>query len=332
MIQCMTTYLATIDGTQEDISIKSSDIRELYIGFDEDLPLNEIYAFDDPIRLSMSRIDRYNLTLHKYIFTRHIEILRIYGQALDIMTDFTFMTNLKHIHIGNSYHSFITDYFSKPLTHFAFPLALESLHIYDHIDTDILLDMVLPINLKELTIFCDYKFPITSVTFNKNLKKLYLHSFSDITIPETIIHLGIRSLRDCQNLHKIEIPSTVKTLHIDLYTHEIDNILSSIKIPSNIIWLAISYITLLKHLIFESNIKKLEIYDDDYIASLNDLPYGIEKLVLHRTYIIEDITNLPMSLQKIKIIEDPECILSRIKKLPYGCIVVDKHNNIIMKN
>ncbi|AYV80373.1 MAG: hypothetical protein Gaeavirus42_5 [Gaeavirus sp.] len=306
--------LATTDSTQK------YEINTLRLGslYDNDYYGNML-LFDNNKGLVIMRLN--DINLQKYAFSQSIKKLELYNCLFNPTTDFTFLTNLTKVTIGKKY--------SKQLSTLEFPSKLEKIKVMNNV-TNITSNTIFHENLLTLTIHPMYKHQLTNIILPTSLKKLKLgnsDSLKHITIPSNLKELSIYSFEDFITLNDIESQHIKKIIIHSILEYEQP---IQIKIPSSVTCIGLYDLTLLKHISYSSSLTKLHLLGDE--ESINDLPITLEKLVLHEFICIRtDITNLPPSLQQIKInginITTTD-IYHKIKRLPYACTIVDKDNNI----
>ncbi|AYV79936.1 MAG: hypothetical protein Gaeavirus2_18 [Gaeavirus sp.] len=69
-------------------------------------------------------------------------------------------------------------------------------------------------------------------------------------------------------------------------------------------------------------------FGQNYKQSLDNLPCSLEKLTFYS--INNNVTNLPISVTQIKITEyNVQSSIKKLLKIPYGCKVLDAHDNEI---
>ncbi|AYV79883.1 MAG: hypothetical protein Gaeavirus1_20 [Gaeavirus sp.] len=327
--------LATVDGLRSDGGIfdtefDSRKVRILYINGSKD---GESYirkwkTYADELFITNKYILDYDL--RKYVFSGCVESLKITNYGSYTLADISFMTNLKDITIcegSSSTYSIIL------LSDLIFPVSLEKISI-DYVHRDIMSNTVFPENLKILAIWKTCNLQIKNIVLPIGLKELHLGSSDSlqyISLPIGLKKLGISSIADFIMLDKIETHENLKKIIVGF----IDDVCVEcviVKIPMSVTHIDIFYSSFLKHMIFESPITKLTLRGS--VDNLDDLPYGLEKLILW-CGVPKIISNLPMCLRKIKLNDfidrDSNAFCSKIERLPYGCIVVNKNGKILRK-
>ena len=158
-----------------------------------------------------------------------------------------------------------------------------------------------------------YKMANLTIEHNNKLK--------EGDIPESVIKLTFSRCFN-QELKEGDIPNSV--IHLT-FGEDFNQELKEGDIPNSVTHLTFGHY-------FNQKIKEGDIpnsvthltFDVWFNQELNILPYGLKSLRLYKNNQI--LSNLPVTLEKL-IIED--YIKDNYIKLPYGCVIYDKDENII---
>ena len=128
-----------------------------------------------------------------------------------------------------------------------------------------------------------------------------------------------------QPLIKIKFPPNLKHL---VFNGRFDQLLSRVKLPDSLKTLELcgKYNKTVERINFPPSLKKI-VFGEKYEKSLNNIQCGVKELVFYK--IKHDISNLPISVKKIKLMADD--LLTKITKIPHGCIIVNI-NDVILKS
>ncbi|AYV80315.1 MAG: hypothetical protein Gaeavirus30_5 [Gaeavirus sp.] len=231
------------------------------------------------------------IDFRKCTFTSAVERIYMNGDIDCFITDFTCFINLQ----------FFSLRCHKNISELIFPKSLKSLCIGVN---QSVIDTVLPNTLDEI-IFRNYTCSLIGVTFPERIEK--------ITVSYEIL----------KTIHGVMLPITLTTLEFEC--PENPNFIAII--PLNFTHVITNYRSITNKLCFSPIMRKLKIMST--AISLNDLPNGIQELIINR--VIEDVTNLPASVTKITVkYMLSSDIIRKFKKLPYGCTVENIDGDIIL--
>ncbi|AYV80344.1 MAG: hypothetical protein Gaeavirus35_4 [Gaeavirus sp.] len=211
-------------------------------------------------------------------------------------TEYEFVNYIEEIYTDGSIKCTVTD-FTCFISLLLFSLSFKPLKNISK--------LILPNSVRMMHISTNQS--LVGMTFPTNLRKIlfsccYDYSLENVRFPESLQHIQLGTIKSC----------------------------TDVTLPSSIEHISVRYEAIQKKLfIFPPSLRILTITTT--AESLNDLPNGIEELCIYD--VNQRVTNLPSSLQKItvKYMSDAK-IIKKFKKLPYGCIVLNKHNEIILSS
>lgn len=195
---------------------------------------------------------------------------------------------------------------------------------------------VLPKKLSYLLMSDLYEHKFDMNTFPPNLICLrlpskYRQKINGHTLPNSIQYLELPEWNNCEIPQPL--PSNLTHLYLGGdYTYSFKNII----LPSKLylIKFKCGIDCVINESCFPESLKVMVFYNDEHDIGneniWNNTPPSVETLILY--YITTKITNLPPTIKKIKILYSykKKHIKKYITKIPFGCIIVDKNDNIIM--
>lgn len=236
--------------------------------------------------------------------------------------------------------------FNEKMKDIIFPDSIESITICSNIQIcniyfpntvkyiSFLKDFNLPINyinfpptLKELTICCNFDYSINNVIFPNSLEVLRLggkfnHSINKLNFPNSLHTLY---LEGDFNHPFVNIKFSPNLKHL-IFNGKFNQVISKVNFPLSLESLELcgNFNKPIDELRSLLSLKKIT-FGEKYNKPLNNIQFEVEELVFYN--ISHDISNLPPSVKKIKLM-NPN-LITKIKKIPYGCIVVDRCDNIL---
>lgn len=154
------------------------------------------------------------------------------------------------------------------------------------------------VNLENLTISTKTDTFPNEILQLKNLKTLWLQTFSKINVPIEIC--------DLENLYELQINSSLTNRDNTKIIYKNKAIIAS-------------WYSYLQKMIFENNITELKILDCE-LDELTDLPDCIEILRLGKN--VSKLSNLPVSLKKLYIWNNLPYFNVDDIKIPFGCELI----------
>ncbi|AYV80345.1 MAG: hypothetical protein Gaeavirus35_5 [Gaeavirus sp.] len=274
-----------------------------------DIPMGQcgMYSDDNVFYICVTHFEQ-NLQKYKFVTTIKRISFSIMNESFSDLTPFI---NLEEITVNVG----ITN-----ISNLIMPNSLNTLHIHDDCS---LADVTIPSNLKILILGIHFKNSLTNVKFPDALEEIDIWTGKSLTgsiLPKFLKKITIHSQECLTALNDMILPTSLQTLDL-----QISRLQHKTSIPSNFINVRTDA-RFIPNLIFPSSITKLCITTS--IRTLNNLPNGLEELEI--IDVSDDVTNLPSSITKI-IINSPHVILSKFKRIPYGCVVMNANGNILLK-
>ena len=130
-----------------------------------------------------------------------------------------------------------------------------------------------------------------------------------------------------EKIKKDELP---KSLIYLIFGYSYDQQIDKNILPKSLTHLTFGYYysQILEKDVLPDSLIELTIFGSIYNKSIIDnVPNGIKIIVFQDLQI--SVNNLPMTVEKIKLINHDDKILKLLTKIPYGCVVVDGDDIII---
>lgn len=236
--------------------------------------------------------------------------------------------------------------FNEKMKDIVFPDSIESITICSNIE---ICNIYFPNTVKHISFLRDFNLPINDINFPPTLKELTIcgnfdNSINYITFPDTIEILRLGGKFN-HSINKLNFPNSLHTLYLEgdfnhpfvnikfspnlkhlIFNGKFNQVISKVNFPQSLETLELcgnfnKPIDEFKSLL---SLKKIT-FGEKYKKSLNNIQFEVEELVFYN--ISHDVSNLPPSVKKIKLMNRD--LITKIKKIPHNCIVVDRFDNIL---
>lgn len=256
------------------------------------------------------------MALHKNVLPDGLKYLRFGHTYNEIVEKDIFPSTLTHLIFGYKYNQVL---FKNSLPH-----GLKHLVFGRHFNREIG-ENILPITLTQLTF--GYNFnkkkkekilpcSLTHLTFGEH----YNQEINENVLPSSLTYLSFHCCKNFNHQFKINVlPNSLTHFFPSYYKGTFTNL------PDSITHLCLWNYE--KDISFPNCLSTLYVQGNSEVSIL---PNTIECIIFYCLSIVVD--NLPSSVTKIKLIKFNKENIKLIKKIPYGCKIVDKYDNYIDLN
>ncbi|AYV80183.1 MAG: hypothetical protein Gaeavirus14_13 [Gaeavirus sp.] len=305
-----------------------TNLHETLLAVIDDELITTIYTRQHTSRISKTTIELCNdncdeLNFSEYSFTKNIKAIFIQQYISKSMSDLSCFINLTDLSINMYYRQIIDIITQNRITELIFPDTIRTMTFDCNYSV---IDFKFPPHLKKLYFGTNFRHSIIGVTFPTELKILelgYINTLVGVTLPEHITEIITIIPEVLKTIHEVSsFPPSLTTIFISYI-----DLTFKVIIPSNFTFIKICSVSSMDNLIFPKTLRKLEIQSCPEL--LNNIPNSVEELIIISEK--SNVTNLPISLKKL-IIKKMEYndILKQFKKIPYGCVVTNDKNEIIL--